>query len=100
MNTQDAPCATIWRRLGCQVTGSADLALLAFSSLPDDQIIEAMRRLALGLDPGIDLAACAISEAEWERRRAKRRLQRPLPVPADLRRRRRRKAAKRRQRPR
>jgi len=95
MNKQDDRQQAILSQLGFQIVGSTDLTLLANSVLPDDQLIEAMRRLALSLDPIVDLAGHAISEEEWLRRRGRR-----LARKVDPDRRRRRKAAKRRHRPR
>ncbi len=86
------------KRLGLQVTGAYTLATLVCTRLDDDQVVTAMRRLASGQDAGVDLAAHAISEAEWKRRRAAQgRALRPLSE-VDAERRRRRKARKRRQR--
>ncbi|NLH47246.1 MAG: hypothetical protein GX444_01440 [Myxococcales bacterium] len=93
MPGQDDRNTTIMGRLGFQVVGEVDFALVAYSSLPDDQLIAVMRRLALGLDPGVDLATHTINEEEWLHRRGRR-----LARVADPDRRRRRRAKKKRHR--
>jgi hypothetical protein len=94
MNIHDAHQASIISRLGFRVVGQSGLGPLAFSSLPDHVLVETMRLISLGLDPGFNLADFAISEEEWLRRRQGRRLAREI----DPDRRRIRKARKRRHR--
>lgn len=74
----------------------ADLGPLLYTSLTDDEIVAVLRRLARGEEPGVDLEAHRLDEAEWRRRREARGRALPPLGGGDVDRRRRRRARKRR----